>query len=373
MVDQNLLGNEEDPAGRGKPLDVEHAVGLAELHQVDAGQVASRVVQEHVFGARVAGVDPARVGAGVPAVDRRVVLHAGIAALPGALAHPLHHVAGLHARASLRRVGHPARGPGVVAIGGLHEVVGEPHGEVCVLEEDRAVGFTIEVGVVAPLLDEHAGLVLFLRLALDEFHDVGMRHLQRLHLGGAAGLAAALHHRGHLIVNPHEGERAGGLAAAGELLPLTAERGEVGAGAGAELEEHGLAPRELHDVFHVVLDALDEAGTALGIFVGVVGHHDVALGLVPPPVAGGPLHAVLVEQADVEPDGRIEGTVLVHAEPGEITVEVLAVLRRLEIAVGDAPVGDRAGDAVHELLHGVLAFGRVDFAVEILADHHVGR
>ena len=231
MVDQNLLGNEEDPAGRGKPLDVEHAVGLAELHQVDAGQVASRVVQEHVFGARVAGVDPARVGAGVPAVDRRVVLHAGIATLPGALAHPLHHVAGLHARASLRRVGYPAGGPGVVAIGGLHEVVGESHGEVCVLEEDRAVGLAVEVGVVTPLFDEHAGLVLLLRLALDEFHDVGMRHLQRLHLGGAAGLAAALHHRGHLIVNPHEGERAGGLAAAGELLPLTAERGEVGAGA----------------------------------------------------------------------------------------------------------------------------------------------
>ena len=59
MVNQNLLGNEEDPAGGGKPLDVEHPVGLAELHQVDAGQVAGRVVQEHVFRARVAGVDPA--------------------------------------------------------------------------------------------------------------------------------------------------------------------------------------------------------------------------------------------------------------------------------------------------------------------------
>ena len=200
-----------------------------------------------------------------------------------------------------------------------------------------------------------------------------MRHLQRLHLGCPAGLAAALHHRRHLVVDPHEGERAGGLAAAGELLPLAAKRGEVGAGAGAELEEHGLAPRELHDVFHVVLDALDEAGTALGIFVGVVGYHDIALGLIPAPVARGALHAVLVEQTDVEPDGRIERTVLVHAEPGEIAVEVLAVLPRLEVAVGDAPVGDRTGDAVHELLHRVLALGRVDFTVKILADHDVGR
>ena len=44
-----------------------------------------------------------------------------------------------------------------------------------------------------------------------------------------------------------------GLAAAGELLAVRAERRQIGAGAGAELEEHGLAAGELHDVFHVVV------------------------------------------------------------------------------------------------------------------------
>ena len=62
----------------------------------------------------------------------------------------------------------------------------------------------------------------------------------------------------------------GGLAAAGELFAMRAERGEVRARARAELEEHGLAAGELHDVFHVVVDALDEAGRALRILVRVL-------------------------------------------------------------------------------------------------------
>ena len=197
-------------------------------------------------------------------------------------------------------------------------------------------------------------------------------NLQRLHLGGAAGLAAALHHGRHLVVDPHERERARRLAATGELLALTAKRGEVGAGARAELEQHGLAASEIHDVFHVVLDALDEAGAALWIFVGIVGHHHVVLRLIPPPVARRSLHAVLVIEPDVEPDRRVERTMLVDAEPGKVAVEVLAVLLGLEIAVGGAPVGDRAGDAMHELLDGVLPLGSVDLAVEVLANDHVG-
>ena len=241
------------------------------------------------------------------------------------------------------------------------------------MEEDRAVGLAVEVGVVAPLLDEDAGLVLLLRLALDELHHVGVRDLERLHLGGAARLAAALHDRGHLVVNTHEGQGAGGLAAAGELLALAAEGGEIGAGAGAKLEEHRLAPRELHDVFHVVLNALNEAGAPLRILVGVVGHDDVALRFVPAPVAGGALDAVLVVEADVEPHRRVEGPVLVDAQPGEIAVEVFPILARLEVAVGNAPVGDRSRDAVDKLLDGVLALRRVDLAVEVLADDDVRR
>ena len=58
VVNQNFLGDEEDPTGRREPLDIELAIGLAELHQVDARQVAGGVIEEHVFRAGVAGIDP---------------------------------------------------------------------------------------------------------------------------------------------------------------------------------------------------------------------------------------------------------------------------------------------------------------------------
>ena len=58
----------------------------AELHQVERGQVARRVVDAHVLGARVRRVDAARVRARVPRVDRRVVLDARIGARQAASA-----------------------------------------------------------------------------------------------------------------------------------------------------------------------------------------------------------------------------------------------------------------------------------------------
>ena len=61
-----------------------------------------------------------------------------------------------------------------------------------------------------------------------------------------------------------------------------------------------------------------------------------------------------------------------QAEPGQLAVEALAVFGRGEVAVVDAPVGDRAADAVDQLPDARLAFGGADFAVEILADDDVG-
>ena len=64
-------------------VDVEGPLlGVVELHQVDRGEVAGRVVKEHVFRTRVARIDPAAFGAGVPGVDGRVELDTGIGALP---------------------------------------------------------------------------------------------------------------------------------------------------------------------------------------------------------------------------------------------------------------------------------------------------
>ena len=190
MIDQDLLSDEEQPAGRLETLDVERAVVAAELHQVDARQIAGRVVQEHVLRTRIAGVDAARVRAGVPAVDRRVVLHARIAAVPGAFGHPLQQLAG--------RIVGAGRGGSVtqcvvhvrVLLDRLHELVGDAHRQIGVLEQDRAVGLAVEVRLVAALLNQAVGLLLLLPLALDELQDVRMPDLQRLHLGRATRLAA---------------------------------------------------------------------------------------------------------------------------------------------------------------------------------------
>ena len=206
-----------------------------------------------------------------------------------------------------------------------------------------------------------------------------MPALEGLHLGGAAGLAARLDDAGDRVVDPHEADRARGLAAAGELLAAGAEGREVGAGARAELEEHGLAVGQPHDPFHVVADALDEAGRGLGVLVGAGGPDDGAGLLVPPPVVGRPGDAVAVEEPDVEPDRRVERAVLVQAEGRQLVVEPLGVLGGGEVAVVAAPVGDRPGHPVDELADRVLplalrgtavAAGHV--AVEVLADDDVG-
>ena len=147
VIDQNFLSDEEQPAGRLEAgVTSKVPSSLTELHQVDARQVASRVVEEHVLAARIAGVDPTAVGAGVPVVDRRVVLHAGVAAVPSTVGHPVDNVLRLIRRAFLAVVGDPTRGPIFALLNRLHEVVGDADREVRVLEHDRAVGFAIEVG-----------------------------------------------------------------------------------------------------------------------------------------------------------------------------------------------------------------------------------
>src|SRR5262249_40679203 len=82
VIDQDLLRGDHDIYSMAIGFDVEGAVG-SKLQQVQTGQVAGRVVEKHVFGARIGSVDPSSVLRGVPAVDRGVELHAGISALPG--------------------------------------------------------------------------------------------------------------------------------------------------------------------------------------------------------------------------------------------------------------------------------------------------
>ena len=162
-------------------------------------------------------MDPVRDRRGVPLVDGRVVLDAGVAAEVRGLGHLVEQVAGLvgvhHVVRRDDRVGLPVP----VVDDGLHERIGHADRVVGVLEEDRAVGLTGEGGVVAGL-DQRPGLLLFVRLRIDELLDVGMRGVEDHHLGRATRLAARLHDAREGVVTLHERDGTRGCAAAGHLL-----------------------------------------------------------------------------------------------------------------------------------------------------------
>ena len=370
VVNEEFLRGDVDAHGGLVAFDVERAVFLLELHQVQGGEIAGGVVEEDVFAARIGAVNRLSAFAGVPLLDRAVVLQPGVAADVRAGGDFVQQRGGVFLLKVLAL--HGLRPPFPAGEGGGHELVADADGKVFVLIHDGAVGVAVVAAIVA-LLDERPGLALFPLLAVDEFLDVAMPVAEGVHLGGATGLAAGLHDVGDLIIDLEEAEGAAGATAAGELLAAAADGGKISAGAGAVLEEHGLAVGEVHDALHVVIDGLDEARAALRIFVlgrGALG--DVGLAIEEPVALGAVLaDAVLGEEADVEPDRRVEGAVLIHAEPGEFVVEDLAVLLA-EVTVLDAPVRDGAGDAVDQLLDAGLALGGVLLAVKVFRDDDLG-
>ena len=278
----------------------------------------------------------------MPAVHGSVVLHAGIAAPPGGIGHFAQQIVGAEFFAGLAVV--DVAGPPVaIFFDCAHEIVGDAHGVVGVLEEDGGVSLAVDRRIVA-LLDQDVGLALFLGLGLDELHDVRMIDVEDHHLGGAARLAAALDDAGESVEALHEADRAGGDAAAGERFPAAAQRREVRAGAGAPLEEHALGLGQVHDGIHVVLDGIDEAGGAL------------RLGL----------------HADVEPHGGIERDFLLDEQVGEFVAENVFGFGAGEVAALFAPADDGVHHAADQLAHRGFALGGVGLAVEILGSHDVG-
>jgi hypothetical protein len=117
------------PGGVHVGIGVELAV-LEEGQQVQRGEVAGGVVEEHVFRAGVAAPDRPVLGAGVPCVDRVVVLDPRIGAGPCGVADLLPQVAGLD-RAGYGAVAPVDQLPVAVRLDGLEEGVGDA---------DRVVG-----------------------------------------------------------------------------------------------------------------------------------------------------------------------------------------------------------------------------------------
>ena len=162
VVDENFLRGDDDVDGVAVGVHVKGAVGR-ELQQVQAGEVAGGVIQEHVLAARVAGVDSRRVLRGVPAVDGGVELHAGIAAVPGGFgnfAQQFFGFVGLNDIAGANGTG----GEVGVADYRVHEVIGDADGVVRVLEEDGRVGIGAGRRPVVSGVDQGPGLGLLLSL-----------------------------------------------------------------------------------------------------------------------------------------------------------------------------------------------------------------
>ena len=205
-ADQDLLREEDDVDRVGEVVDVEGAVLVAELHQVERGEVAGRVVDRHVLGARVRRGDRTGVRVRVPAVDRRVVLDARIGALPGGVGDLIHQLAGLDGLDRLA-VDAADQVPVLVVLDGLHELVGDPDRVVGVLELDRGEGVRVQAHVEVGGL-QRGGLLLLVGLAPDELLDVRVVDVEHDHLGRAAGAAAGLDRAGPGVGAAHEADRA---------------------------------------------------------------------------------------------------------------------------------------------------------------------
>ncbi len=82
---------------------------------------------------------------------------------------------------------------------------------------------------------------------------------------------------------------------------------------------------------------------------------------------------VLMEETAVEPDRRVERSILVDAQPGELVVERLGVLGGGEVSLLFTPIGNRAADPVDQLTDTGLALVGADLAVEIFRHHDLGR
>src|SRR4029079_8449693 len=120
--------------------------------------------------------------------------------------------------------------------------------------------------------------------------------------------------------------------------------------------------------------ALYEAGAALRVFVLRSGAFRFARLAIVKIISRTRAFAdgVLMIQPYVEPNRRIEGAVLVQAQPGKLVIKSFGGLGICEVIIRDSTISERAGDPVNELPHRSFssAFVRVgpvgNVAVEIL-------
>ena len=128
-------------------IDIELSVLTEEPDEIQRRQIAGGVVEEHVLGTRIGGVDATVRGAGMPLVDGVVVLEAGVGALPGGEGD----IVPEFCRRDLSRnltVGAVDERPISVDLEGAKEGIGDADAIVGVLSRHGVVGVRVPVGVV---------------------------------------------------------------------------------------------------------------------------------------------------------------------------------------------------------------------------------
>ena len=206
VIDENLLGDNENPNGCTIPVEVHRPVWATELHQVQTREIARGIIEEHVLAARVRRIDRPGLRTGVPVVDRRVILHARVATKVRTLCHLSQQILRVVCDVLLA-IRDVVGLPFLIVQRGLHELVGYANRKIRVLEHHRLVGLATK-GTIVALLDQRPGLFLLDGLGFDELQNIRVIATQRLHLRRPTRLATRLDHRGDLVVHPHETQRA---------------------------------------------------------------------------------------------------------------------------------------------------------------------
>ena len=120
---------------------------INKMNQVKTGEIAGRIVKEHVFRTWITCIDTPAFRAGVPFVDGSIELQTGIRAFPGTEQNFFPKVAGIDcfcnfARCALTQL------PEIVVFNRLHELVGHTDGIVGILAANSMVCLRFIIGVV---------------------------------------------------------------------------------------------------------------------------------------------------------------------------------------------------------------------------------
>ncbi len=257
-TDRDVHRGDDQLDGGDERLTVEGQIVAQEPHQVQRGQVATGVVQVHVLTARVAGTDPAGVRAGVPVIDRVVVLDPRIRAVPRGVRDRMEQ------RPRRDGLDDPSVDPGPqVEVGVVddrpHELVRHPDRVVgvLVLHRDDVAAAEIHVEAGIPQCPDLAFLTC---LALDEVDDVWMVDVEHNHLRGPSGRTTRLDRPSRGVGSAHETHRSGRGAARGQQFLGRADARQVQPGTRPALENQTLFPVPVENRLHRVVDREDETG-----------------------------------------------------------------------------------------------------------------